>query len=51
MADPQEFERAALMAERVAGTGGEEPCSVGAHSSGSSQHVPMDLGVMYGPSP
>ena len=39
------------MAERVAGAGGEAPRSVGAHSSGNSQYVPMDLGAMYGPSP
>ena len=51
MADPQDFERAALMAERVVGAGGEAPCGVGAHSNGGSQHVPMDLGAMYGPSP
>ena len=51
VADPQDFECAALMAERVAGAGGEAPRGVGAHSSGSSQHVPMDLGAMYGSSP
>ena len=51
VADPQDFECAALMAERVAGAGGEAPCGVGAHSSGGNQHVPMDLGAMYGPSP
>ena len=50
-ADPQDFERAALMAKHVAGAGGEAPRSVGAHSNGSNQHVPMELGAMYGPSP
>ena len=38
------------MAERVAGAGGEAPRGVGAHSNGSNQHVPMELGAMYGPS-
>ena len=51
VADSQDFERAALMAECVAGAGGEAPRSMGAHSNGSNQHVPMDLGAMYGPSP
>ena len=51
VADPQDFERAALMAEHVAGAGGEAPRGVGSHSNGSNQHVPMELGAMYGPSP
>ena len=51
VADPQDFECAALMAKRVAGAGGEAPHGVGAHGNGSNQHVPMELGAMYGPSP
>ena len=51
MADPQDFERAALLAERVGGAGVEAPRGVGAHGSGGNQHMPMDLGAMYGPSP
>ena len=50
--DLQDFEHAALLAERVAGTGGEAPHGLGAYgSSSSSQKEPTDLGVMYGPSP
>ena len=51
VADPQDLEHAALMAEHVAGARGVAPCDVGAHGSGSSQHMPMDLGAMYGSSP
>ena len=51
MADPQDFELAALMAERVAGTGGDAPHGVGTYSNGSNQHVPMELRAMYGSSP
>ena len=51
VADPQDFKRAALMAERMAGAGGEAPRGVRAHSNSSNQHVPMELGAMYSPSP
>ena len=34
--DPQDFERAALMAERVDSAGGEAPRGAGAHGSSSS---------------
>ena len=36
VADPQDYKRVALMAEHVAGAGGEAPCVVGAHSNGSN---------------
>ena len=36
VADPQDFKHAALMAEHVAGAGGEAPRSVGAHSNSSN---------------
>ena len=50
VANPQDFEHAALMAKRVAGAGGEAPRGVGAHGNGRNQHVPMELGAMYDPS-
>ena len=49
--DLQDFELVALLAERVAGAGGQAPRGVGAHGGSSSYHMLIDLKAMYGPSP